>query len=72
MKATTGWSYSPGAVDICPECGGDRIHVTRSWLAIDGQRLRDRQCRDCGYSFTTIEGIAIREGGGTDGSNEGT
>lgn len=37
----------------CPQCGGE-THITNSRKSCDSVRRR-RECRECGYRFTTIE-----------------
>lgn len=39
----------------CTECGDLRTGVTSAGLDSEGNRIRIRACRNCGYHFTTIE-----------------
>lgn len=40
---------------ICPDCGGIRGMATQSTLDVEGNRVRNRVCRDCGHRFATVE-----------------
>jgi len=39
----------------CPECGGMQTRVKHSSLDIEGNRVRQRDCEDCGQRFGTVE-----------------
>ena len=39
---------------MCPKCGGESI-VRRGMEREDGQFVRDRECKECGTVFQTLE-----------------
>ncbi|WP_136688535.1 transcriptional regulator NrdR [Halorhabdus amylolytica] len=40
----------------CPDCGNDRTHVLDTEPSADGASIRRRrECRECGFRFTTYE-----------------
>lgn len=39
----------------CPECGGHRTTGTVAGHDPDGHRIRQRDCRECGHRFCTVE-----------------
>src|SRR5574338_376114 len=39
----------------CPECGGMHAMVKNSNLDVEGNRIRQRRCDDCGHWFSTVE-----------------
>ena len=42
------------AARLCPRCGGESV-VRRGTERQDGQFVRDRQCKECGIVFQTLE-----------------
>ena len=42
-------------IDICPECGSDRILTIKSKYRKEGHKWRRKQCEACGARFSTLE-----------------